>query len=154
QLEGFFHDFLFLLLLLLFLVENLRKGTYFFLRLSFKTFLRVSPPGLKEQVDRYVDWENNFGREQCHHERRILNLASAVFFYGHVELQVTNRNEFPVGAFVRWSSPVITTVPGQTFAERFIYLEPPYGKGVGDYDKKDKEEKELEAQPEGHHVGL
>ncbi|THU79734.1 hypothetical protein K435DRAFT_810461 [Dendrothele bispora CBS 962.96] len=35
---------------------NLRKGTYFFLRLSFKTFLCVPPPSLKEQT--WIDPDN------------------------------------------------------------------------------------------------
>ncbi|THU79103.1 natural resistance-associated macrophage protein [Dendrothele bispora CBS 962.96] len=85
-------------------LTNFLKRTYSFLRLSFETSFRVPPPTLKEQVNRYADWENNSGefvKSHIYHgtvdivmsllgfavviNSLILILASAVFFYGHVD---------------------------------------------------------------------
>ncbi|THU78777.1 hypothetical protein K435DRAFT_876269 [Dendrothele bispora CBS 962.96] len=118
---------------------NLRKGTYSFLQFSFETSFRVPPPGLKEQwislgvcggsldlltrlVFRFffkllaaISTARRPGSIRTITKKGILNLASAVFFYGHVDgagdvglfdlydLIKENRNEFRASAFVRWA---------------------------------------------------
>ncbi|THU79102.1 natural resistance-associated macrophage protein [Dendrothele bispora CBS 962.96] len=138
-------------------LTNFLKRTYTFLRHSFETSFRVPPPTLKEQVNRYADWENNSGqfvKSHIYHgtvdivmsllgfavviNSLILILASAVFFYGHVDgagdaglfdaydliKELVGPGAATIFAFALLfagqSSSIIATVAGQAVAEGFI----------------------------------
>ncbi|THU79101.1 Nramp-domain-containing protein [Dendrothele bispora CBS 962.96] len=129
-------------------LTNFLRRTYSFLRHSFETSFRVPPPTLKEQVDRYADWENNSGefvKSHIYHGTvdvvmSLLGFAVVInmFFYGNVDgagdaglfdaydliKELVGPGAATIFAlallFAGQSSSIIATVAGQAVAEGFI----------------------------------